>query len=146
MKSAPSWGTRSILQVNWVFDEYFVRPKIWEEVFKPYGVGALRVLHHRTGVEIDSVVQLVTHNLAEVDVERLGGEVCASCARVKYLPVTRGFPPNPLGEFSGLAKSSQYFGSGANAFRLVLASKALYESIKASGIKGVAFSPCHQTR
>lgn len=33
----PKWGRRQILQVNWVFDEYFVTPELWKTVFKPSG-------------------------------------------------------------------------------------------------------------
>ena len=43
---------------------------------------------------------------------------------------------------STLFKSSQYFGSGANAFHLVIASANLYRSIVDSNLKGVTFKPC----
>jgi hypothetical protein len=33
MKGEPKWGRRGILQLNWVFDEYFVTPEVWSSVF-----------------------------------------------------------------------------------------------------------------
>ena len=35
MKESPNWGRRSILQMNWLFDEYFVKPEVWNAVFQP---------------------------------------------------------------------------------------------------------------
>src|SRR5215831_10817776 len=54
----PTWGKKSVLQLNWVFDEYFVKPDVWRDVFKPLGVASLPVLLHKTGEVIDSVVQI----------------------------------------------------------------------------------------
>jgi hypothetical protein len=38
MKGEPKWGKRQILQLNWVFDEFFVYPAVWESVFEPFGL------------------------------------------------------------------------------------------------------------
>ena len=38
MKKSPNWGRRSILQMNWLFDEYFVKPEVWNAVFQPLGI------------------------------------------------------------------------------------------------------------
>ncbi|CAN5839311.1 hypothetical protein BH10BAC2_BH10BAC2_34650 [soil metagenome] len=35
----PKWGRRQIFQLNWIFDEYFVKPEIYNEVFKPIEIG-----------------------------------------------------------------------------------------------------------
>jgi hypothetical protein len=32
MKGEPNWGRRGILQLNWVYDEYFVKPGVWATV------------------------------------------------------------------------------------------------------------------
>lgn len=52
MKGEPKWGKKHIFQLNWVYDQYFVPPSIWEEVFRPFGIGRLPVLNHRTGEEL----------------------------------------------------------------------------------------------
>ena len=35
MKQSPVWGRRSMLPLNWVFDEIFVEPDVYEAVFRP---------------------------------------------------------------------------------------------------------------
>jgi hypothetical protein len=35
IKAEPKWGRNGILQLNWVFDEYFVTPDAWNRAFKP---------------------------------------------------------------------------------------------------------------
>jgi hypothetical protein len=44
--------------MNWLFDEYFVKPEVWNAVFQPLGINCRRVLLHRTGQELESVLQL----------------------------------------------------------------------------------------
>src|SRR6266513_987519 len=44
MKSEPKWGRNSILQLNWIFDEYFVTPEVWAKVFDPHAVSSRPVL------------------------------------------------------------------------------------------------------
>src|SRR6516162_7985167 len=56
MKGEPKWGKRHILQLNWVFDEYFVQPDVWKTVFEPFGVGSCPVKHHRTSKQLTTVV------------------------------------------------------------------------------------------
>src|SRR5579871_2378856 len=58
MLGEPKWGTRQILQLNWVFDEFFVTPEVWERVFKPFGISTLPVKDHSNGRALASVVQL----------------------------------------------------------------------------------------
>ena len=56
--SEPNWGRRHILQFNWVFDEFFVPPETFRGVFQPLGIESRPVVHHKTGHELKSVVQL----------------------------------------------------------------------------------------
>ena len=37
MNGEPAWGRKGILQLNWVFDEYFVTPEVWARAFEPFG-------------------------------------------------------------------------------------------------------------
>jgi len=43
MKKAPVWGRRSMLQLEWVREEFFVKPDVYECIFRPFGMG------HRPG-------------------------------------------------------------------------------------------------
>ena len=40
LANAPVWGSKSIFQLNWIFDEYFVPPSVWEKIFAPIGIEA----------------------------------------------------------------------------------------------------------
>src|SRR5262245_17077345 len=44
MKREPRWGRNGILQLNWVFDEFFVTPDVWTRVFEKRGIGQRPVL------------------------------------------------------------------------------------------------------
>jgi hypothetical protein len=141
MKREPRWGNRSILQLNWVFDEYFVKPAAWATVFEPFGIGQTAVLGVR-GEELNTVRQLVVEESVDLDVTGLPFETCASCGQPKYLPVARGpLPPLKSAPVGHMAKSNQYFGSGGRAFHVVIASGSLGVAIRRNGVRGVSFVP-----
>jgi hypothetical protein len=146
MKKKPNWGRRSILQMNWLFDEFFVKPDVWKAIFEPLGISCRPVLLHKTGEELDSVVQLdIPHFVPLVmDSETYAFERCASCDRKKYKHVT-GFFPSPQSTDFPLFRSVQYFGSGASANRAVLLSFALYRRIRDAALRGAEFYACAAT-
>lgn len=142
-KKAPVWGKRNILQLNWIFDEYFVKPEIWREVFEPFGIGCRPVVLDKSGRELDSVVQLELTELAELnDLDDLPFDTCASCGRIKYLPITGRFMPAPSKTSAAMFRSNQYFGSGASANRMVIVSQELFVKAQSAGLKGVSYEPC----
>ena len=69
MKGEPRWGRRSVLQLNWVFDEYSATPEVWNAVFRPIGVESMPVLGRR-GKVLTTVVQMVIDERVPVDVDR----------------------------------------------------------------------------
>ncbi|MDP3389236.1 MAG: hypothetical protein Q8Q45_07685 [Methylococcaceae bacterium] len=142
-KKSPVWGQRNILQLNWIFDEYFVKPEIWREVFEPFGIGCRPVVLDKSGRELDSVVQLELTELAELnDLDDLPFDTCASCGRIKYLPITGRFMPPPNKTSAAMFRSNQYFGSGASANRMVIVSQELFAKAQSAGLKGVSYEPC----
>jgi hypothetical protein len=143
MKNAPNWGRRSILQMNWVFDEFFVKPDAWKAIFEPLGIKCRPVLLHRTGQELDSVVQLDIPHLVPLtmDSKAYAFERCEFCDRKKYKHVT-GFFPTPQATGFPLFKSAEYFGSGAGAHRAVVISSALYLKIRDASLRGAEFYAC----
>src|SRR5215469_17498563 len=76
MKGEPAWGKNSLLQMNWVFDEFFATPDLWEKLFRPYGVGMRSVLGPR-GRELETVVQLVADSVVAVVTDDLAAVHCA---------------------------------------------------------------------
>jgi hypothetical protein len=142
LKKTPKLG-KSLLQLNWILDEYFVTPELWKDVFEPLGIGHRPVVLHKTGAVLDSVVQLEIPHTHDLQVDGLSFSVCPACSRKKYSISFRGFfPPPSGGPEDPMFKSSQYFGPGALAYKLVLVSGALYRKVKDAGVRGINFYPC----
>ncbi len=141
MKGEPRWGKRSIFQLNWVFDEYFVTPEVWTSVFKPHKIES-RAVTNTKGAELQTVVQLVTHEEVGISTNRLVTEECPSCGRIKYLPVAAGYFPTLTSEPStALAKTKEYFGSGASAHKGVLVSREIARALAAENVLGASLRP-----
>jgi hypothetical protein len=147
MRKEPKWGKRSVLQLNWVFDEYFVKPEVWRETFRAFGISCRPVLQFRTERPLETVVQLSLDVIADSPV-RLEGHpyrTCPRCERGKYLPWTRGcFPsfrwsPDPTS--TPIVKTQEYFGDGASASRKVIVSQSAYSVMDTGGIRGTSFEP-----
>lgn len=145
LKSLPSLK-RAVMQLNWVFDEYFVSSEVWSSVFAPHGIGYWPVVLNGTGREIDTLVQLKIPDYAFLKIEDSIFNRCDQCGREKARPQRRGFSPPPLSVPAPLFKSTQYFGSDACASNLVLMSSSLYEEITQVGLRGMQFYPCGETR
>lgn len=148
MRGEPRWGKKSILQLNWVFDEIFVRPEVWATVFEPLGIGCWPVIFHRTERELRTVVQLRVDTVLEkeLDMKDHAFEVCSECTRKKYLPFSRGMFPAMMERPEGIhaIKSKEWFGSGASAHRAFLVSQAVYKAIMETKLKGGHFTPLAQ--
>jgi hypothetical protein len=141
MKREPKWGRRGILQLNWVFDEFFVRPDVWKAVFSPFGVGCRAVLDTQEA-ELETVVQLNVEEEVDVVTDGLVPEVCDVCDRVKYLPHTRGRFPALISTPEGsMVKTSQWFGSGGAADRRLLVGQALRRALVEKKVRGVSYRP-----
>ncbi len=141
MKGEPKWGRRGVLQLNWVFDEFFVAPHVWSAVFEPLGVGCRRVMTPR-GDELETVVQLVIEAEADIGTDGLEAETCGSCGRTKYVPVARGRFPALVSEPAGaLVKTRQWFGSGASAHHRVLVAQDARRALDAEKVRGASFRP-----
>ncbi|AEG01993.1 hypothetical protein Metme_3632 [Methylomonas methanica MC09] len=142
-KKSPVWGQKNILQLNWIFDEYFVKSEIWQEDFEPFGIGCRPVVLDKSGRELDSVVQLeLTEQVELHDLDDARVETCDVCGRSKYLPLTGRFMPAPAATNAAMFRSNQYFGSGASAWRMVIISQELYAKAQSANLKGVSYVPC----
>jgi len=140
VKREPNWGRCGMLQLNWVFDEYFVR-RDHEELFASFDV-PVRAVVNRKGERLESIVQLDVAQLVDVKADGLGYEKCPVCGRIKYDPIVRGpFPPIEDVPSVHAVKTRQYFGSGASAYRAVLVSAELGREVRAHQIKGISLYP-----
>lgn len=146
MRDEPKWGRRGMLQLNWVFDEFFATPEVWASIFKPFGVECHPV-HNRKGQELRTVVQLVVRETVQIKTDRLNASRCQLCGRIKYLPVTRGFlPALRTTPASPMVKTYESFGSGASAWRATIISQEIRTALKEASVRGVDFTPVEEFR
>lgn len=146
MRGEPKWGRRGMLQLNWVFDEFFSTPDVWATVFKPFGVEC-RPVQNRKGQELRTVVQLVVRETVPIMTGRLNVSRCQLCGRIKHLPVTRGFfPALRTSLASHMVKTREYFGSGASAWRATIISQEIRTALKEAGVRGMDFTPVEEFR
>lgn len=144
MKQEPKWGKKKVLQLNWVFDEYFVTPAVFETAFQPLGIVSREVLHHRSLEPLHSVVQLCFDSVSVTPLATHGAaqEVCSRCNRQKFLPHTRGyFPMFCRSVNEPILRTQEYFGSGASAFRPVVVANEVYQKLQEHELKGIGFHP-----
>jgi hypothetical protein len=140
-KGEPKWSRNSVLQLNWVFDEYFVRPETFADVFRSHGVDSRPVLDPN-GKALKTVVQLVSGEEVNIETTNLDGRACAKCGRVKYLPAVRGkFPALSQQPSTKFVKTTAYFGSGASAHNGVLVPQAIAAALIERNVRGVGFQP-----
>jgi hypothetical protein len=139
----PRWRSNSIMQLNWVYDAYFVLPSVWEEVFRPLGIGCIPVVHHRTGKKLSRVVQLEIKETAKSALllgDKYPSEICGSCGRKKYLPVTHGFfPAFAADPQCQICRTQEWFGSGASAFNAIIISQRVYQAMRDHKVRGMTF-------
>lgn len=141
MKGEPSWGKNGILQLDWVYDEYFVTPEVWTRVFQPFGIEALPV-KDPLGVELKTVRQLAIDEEVDIETEGLQAERCPKCGRLRYQPITRGaFPMLAHAPSNPIARTRQYFGSGHLAYKGVLIAQELARDMAAAKVRGASVKP-----
>jgi hypothetical protein len=145
MKGEPKWGKKNAFQLNWVYDEFFVQPAIWEDVFRPLGIGRLAVLDHRSGSELQTVVQLEIKAIAKSRLlldDSYPTETCATCGRKKYNGINRGFYPAFASDPGfQIGRTQEIFGSGGSAWNATIVSQAVYKAIQAQKVVGFHFYP-----
>jgi len=94
------------------------------------------------GMELETVVQLVVEETVGIHADALDSERCTQCNRTKYLPTGRGRFPALRGEPSAaMVKTSEVFGSGALARRVVLVSQAIAHALLDNEVLGVSLRP-----
>jgi len=141
MKREPRWGRNSVMQLHWVYDEIFMTPKLWSTVFEPLGVGCRPVMGMDRNA-LTSVVQLVITEIVSLQSDGLNLVPCGHCSRSKCMPVVRGaFPALHGAPRLPVARTSEWFGSGAEASRRILVSSAVARRLIDVGCRGASFRP-----
>lgn len=130
LKSVPPMGKKQIFGLGWVFDEYFVERKIYEDIFKPLGIECREVLKYKKETPFENTVQLVLPETDEkLNLEGYPTESCSKCGRTKYQAMPQGFYPMYKNIIAPIFKSYDYFGSGASAFKRIFVTKELRDKL-----------------
>jgi hypothetical protein len=143
MRGEPNWGTRQIIQLNWLFEEFFVKPEMYDPIFSKLGLGSSMVMHNKKNMALDTVVQLeipVVESPAEMDGYKF--QVCKSCYKKKFYPFEVGkYPALSKPTKLPIFKSQEFYGDGARAYRQIFVNQETYRLFVDRRIKGVTFIP-----
>ena len=134
----PFWG------LEWIFDEFFVRTDLYEQLFKPLGVGCRPLRMYKDDSIIDSYVQLVIPVIDEpLDLSTYEYQLCHKCSVKKYDPKPHGYFPLHEHPLPYIYKSREFFGDGFRAFRKIYVSVRLRDLMIAKGMTKLGcFVPC----
>lgn len=139
MTAEPRWGRREILQLNWIFDEFFVTPELWVELFQPLGVACRDVLGRKREV-LKTVVQLDVSEAMDLAMDGYRATGCPACGRERFEPHCRGYLPKFQEQPEGkIVRSRQTFGSGASSYTKVFVVREIAEALKRTS--GVSLWP-----
>ena len=165
-RSEPKARHSQFLQLNWVFDEFFVRPEVATSL-KEAGITGVTfgpALHDKTSRALGTIQQLMISSVlsAALDIDGLQPVTCKPdneegppwcgggepryppdypyCGRMKYhWPQTRAlrFRPRPFQLAPDIVRSFEWFGSGGSASRAILASERVIATIEKNRWRGI---------
>lgn len=166
-RSEPKARHSQFLQLNWLFDEFFVRVEVIPEIVAAgiTGIEFGPALHHRSGRALESIQQmriqsvlpagLVTDGLQTVTCKPDNEEGPPSvgigklryppdypyCGRVKYhWPKPLRFLRQVFASAPDVVKSFEWFGSGGAANRAILVSERFVETIEKHRWRGLKWT------
>lgn len=151
-KRTPKWGKRNFCMTNWIFDELFVSPKAKEllETSNLQGFSFLDV-RNKSGKEIlNDVYQLCIPNVLPSGIADFTScidevFVCPICGNQKLRPNDRGqfvFYRKAFADAPDFVKSSEWFGGGAGASKLIIVSQKAHCFIKENKLdSSLVFEP-----
>ena len=168
-RTAPK-KTKHFLKLNWVFDEIFISPEV-KGVFEQEKIEGLSYLHpviNKTGENIENLYQIKVDTILAkgVFLNSLNTVTCKEdneeshikigggplryppdypfCGRVKYnYPKEKNITFNKqiFESIPDIVKSNEFFGSGGQAYRLILVSQKIYNIVKSNKWRGVLLEP-----
>jgi hypothetical protein len=125
--------------LNWVADEFLVKPEMFDQVFRPFGIASRPVLDYKSRSVLQTVAQLEIPLRADVDVSHAVCHICDACGGRNYDRDARNYAPMPFSAPGPLFKSK----SVVRAVSLDrLHDPDLYRSIAESGFRGAYSIPC----
>jgi hypothetical protein len=149
MQNKPTQRRSSVIQLNWIFDEFFFSRQTRKQL-EDAGISGVTFdtpVLHSSGEPIPDWSQMHILGVARavVDDKPLVSERCARCGAQKYnVPgghMLRMAPPFRNDDLD-VVKSKEWFGSGRSAHRLVFVSPRFARLAITCGWRGVELIPC----
>jgi hypothetical protein len=131
--------SRGMFMLNWVADEFLVKPEMFVQVFRHFGITSRPVLDYMSRSGLQTVVQLDIPLRADVDVANAVCHTCDSCGGRNYDRDGRNYAPMPFSAPGPLFKSNQWFGPFHSIVYMI---PDLYCAIQESGFRGAYSIPC----
>lgn len=140
IKKDPSWGTKKMFQLKWVYDEIFIKKEFYELFFKPKGIEYMPVVLHKSSLVSESTVQLIIKkvNQNSLLLKNHPHKKCKECGRIKYHPGNKGYLENfekSIHDSLKIFKSTEYFGDMGKAYNRVYLVKGLADELRREGVK-----------
>jgi hypothetical protein len=154
----------SFLQLNWVFDAFFVRKEVALGMTEAgiTGVSYGPALDHQTGEELADRVQLLMETIACAETSHLPVVTCRAnneeskwsfhagekryspetpyCGRMKnHAPSSLAIHPDALKKAPDLFQTEEWFGSGGEAHRLTIGSERFVRLVRELSWRGLRF-------
>lgn len=143
LRGEPKWGRRGAMSPFWVHDTFFVKPEVWEEVFRPFGIDCGPVLHKNGKDVLKTVVELRPQERVAMEAPvGLPIYTCPYCHRSKYHRPKAQLPAitNPTG--SHYVEGDLWLGGeGAGAVRPQVFSRELRLAVEAASVRGLTWEP-----
>jgi hypothetical protein len=129
----------------WNAFKVIVTDDVFEQVFRPRGVGRMDVLLHKDKSPIKGISQLIINKRVDLQLGEYDKLMsCDVCGSVKYnsSPYFGFFKPSS--DDFDVAESNQLFGGGRLGLRAVIISSVVYRELRALKVKGLILSPCRE--
>jgi len=146
LKEEPRLGENDFMGINWTFD-IFAKLDVIEAMLSEgiSGFETISAIHHDTKAPLNSIKQLkFTQELLGKVIDDNMTKELPKCGHIKYVGLSRGMYRFPRGSFDGVSdfvKTSEWFGSGHLALKLILASSAFVDLYFKNKWKGLCLEP-----
>ncbi len=151
--SAPKWGSRHFMMLNWVFDELFVN-NVARNVLENSGLTGFHFLpaHTKLGsAELPGVHQIAIETVSRPGMVSEGTSAidsihwCSACGLPKYHPSGIGmhiFSRSALQDMPAICRSYEHFGWGHGADRKLLIRQEMYRLLVGHNLaRSLVFQP-----
>jgi len=169
LRAEPRALHSQFVQLNWIFDEFFIRHEVREGLRGAdiTGIDSLAPVLHKKARPSEQVAQMVVKTTLRPALDPTGLQpvTCKPqneewhsgqqlrpaelegrpyCGRVKYHSMRKGsfrFDRNAFAGAPDVVKSHEWFGSGGSAHRLVIVSQRFRQTVVTAKWRGVSFEP-----